>query len=354
MDQDKVGNVVGGLEKHIAQPDVDPNADSNRTQNSFSRRVVGHGWKNDGHLMPLLFGAGGELDGETALIQTFANRQTEEEAALHGNGDDAIDSNRFSRNQANANTEFSFSQYKTGALHSQRSGQFPGEGMFTIGSTDGLWSGDTMLRVDPYADVVDMTQQAVGAVYGNVYKSESDNQNRGEQLGHNPFKAQRKTTKDKQNQDDEDAVANTDPAYTEMEEEEDGYDVDYYFDSEYHEGEKAEKTISDDYKTGLHRVNQKTSQGRQLAAVATKEQIMAAYSTANDQYAQVMKDHMGKASLNSEDRTDLLAKLRTDNSKYQASQMGVADVSRERSKMYHSKKNGNGGTTKLNTHLVGV
>ena len=341
---DKIGNVTNGFDKRVAQSATDFTPFEG-AKPSFSRRGQGHGWKNGyDHQMPLLFGSGGHADGETALIQTNSNRQVEDEAALHGNGADAIDSNKFQRNQANANVEFNFSQYKTGAVHSQRGKTLPGEGMFTVATTDGAVSGDTTLRVDPYAAIVDATSQALGAVYGSVFRAEQANQDRGPVLGVNPFQHRLEKTKEK----DEEAKAPIEA--TTMEE--DDKENDYYFDETYHAGKAAEESIQDDFDTGLRRVNMKTTQGRQLAAVATKEQITSAYQQANDQYAQVVKDHMGKAYLQNDDRTDMLSKFRTNTSKYQASQMGVGSVSRERSKYFHSKKGE--GTTKLNTILVGV
>lgn len=350
MEQDKLGNVSMTPTKCIAQPDS--TEEGTVTREETSRRGVGHGWKNINNTPPSLFGSGGHRDGATAMIQTFANRQVEDEAALHGNGDDSIDSNRYHRNQSNANTEFSFTQYKSGALHSQRGKVLPGEGMMTIGSTDGLYSGDTMIRVDPYSDMIDMTVQAVGAVLGNVYKDDDTNtQSFGPKVGKNPFKGGKTSA---QKRSDEDKVsADMHGPTTQQEDEEDGFDIDYYFDDTYYEGEKAEKAVKKEYDSGLRRINTKTSQQRQLNQVATKEQIMSAYQSANDQYAQVLQDHMGGAYLDQEGKVDLLEKLRPENSKYQASQVGVNDLSRSRSKAYKGTRH-NRGTTKLNAMLVGV
>lgn len=339
MDQDKLGNVTVGDDKKVAQPAVDVD---NASAEISSRRGVGHQWKRGYNQMPVLFGAGGHHDGVSALIQTFSNKQVEDECALHGMGADAIDQNKFTRNQANANPEFNFSQYKTGAMHTQRDGIFPGEGQFTIGNTDGASSGDIMVRVDPYSDMVDMTAQAVGAIYGNVYKMGGLSTTK-EKMSANPFKA-------RDNKTDE-IEADTGGAFTELEQDEDGYDVDYYFDSEYHGGEAAAEQVEKDFDTGLRRINMKTSQGRQLEAVATKEQIMEAYQEANNQYANILSEHMGKAVLTTEDRQAALDKLRTSNSKYKSSQMGVADMSRDTAKKYRSSKN---SSTKLNSQLVGV
>ena len=62
-----------------------------------------------------------------------------------------------------------------------------------------------------------------------------------------------------------------------------------------------------------------------------------------------VKDHMGKSHLTSEGRVDKLASLRPSLGKYQASQVGVMDVSR-----MTSKSNRKGKGSKLNTMLVGV
>lgn len=345
MQQDKIGAIVDEGAKRIAQPLTDNTPGSQKPPN---RRGVGHVWKNGPNAMPTIFGSGGHHDGSSALIQTFANRQIEDSCALFGNGDDAIDSNRYQRNQANANTEFNFSQYKSGAQHAQRNTVFPGEGLFTIGSTDGLWSGDTRIRVDPYSDMVDMTTQAVGAVYGGVYKSDNDATQRGAVLGKNPFSNRSTETP---NESDE-AKADTNQAYAEVEED-DGPDLDYYFDSEYKEGQEAINNVQNDFDTGLRRINTKTSQGRQLEAVATKASIMEVYQKANDSYAQVVKDHMGKAHLNQEQKQDIVGKLRSETSKYQSTQVGVNSISRERSKYYKGAR-GKTTTTKLNTLLVGV
>jgi len=348
LDQDKAGNVVGGLEKRIAQSgtDLDPYDEPAPAQ---SRRGAGFRWKNGtDHHMPLLFGAGGPQDGISAMVQTFANRQIEDSVALHGNGDDAIDQNRYQRNQSNANTEFGFSQYKSGAMHSQRGKAQPGEGLFTVGSTDGLYSGDMTLRVDPYADIVDLTTQAIGASFSGVYESNKSGVSSmtDGQMGVNPFRAIKKGGKeDKPDVDMKGPIS-------QVEEEEDGYDLDYYFDEPYYQAKEAEKEVERDFDSGLRRVNMKTSQGRQLERVATKEQILSAYQEANNSYAQVLKDHMGKAYITTEDKTETLEKLRQPNAKYQANQMGVGDISRDTANAYKSKTGK--GTHKLNTLLVGV
>ena len=339
MDQDKIGNVLTGDDKVIAQPEA--HVVENTPQLS-SRRGVGHGWKNGDNRMPVLFGGGGHQDGVSALIQTFSNRQVEDEATLHGNGADAIDQNRYTRNQSNANTEFNFSQYKTGAMHTQRDGIFPGEGKVTVANTDGASSGDMMLRVDPYSDILDMTTQAVGAIYGNVYKMGGVSTTTNK-MGVNPFRGG--------GEKEDEAKADTTQATMEDEEDDDGYDLNYYFDSEYHEGQSAADKVQEDFDTGLRRVNMKTSQGRQLEAVASKTDIIAAYQAANDQYAQVLKDHMGKAHLSMDDRQIALEKLRPSNSKYRSAQVGVTDMSRETAKRFRKSKD---QSTKLNTMLVGV
>lgn len=304
-----------------------------------SRRGVGHEWKivGSGENYSRLFGAGGHLDGSVALIQTFANKQKEDEVALHGNGDDTIDSNRYQRNMANANSEFNFSQYKSGAPYDEAK---KGEN-FTVRNTDGLASGDNCLKIDPYSDVVDMTSQAVGALFGEVYKDTGTNDS---QMGVNPFMHVSKNTGGDDAEYDDDMHAEV--------EDEDGYDIDYYYDEPYYDQKNAERQVQEDLNTGLRRINMKTTQGRQLQKVATKKDIMDAYQSVNDQYATTMQQYMRGTMLNVDEKKQRRDMIRQPLSKYQTSQYGVGDVSRSMSKKYKTKVGE--GTTKLNAILVGV
>lgn len=327
------------MQKVIAQPEVDPNPPQATVT---STRDVGHHWKEThAASMPTLFGGGGHMDGATALIQTSANIQKEDECALHGTGDDTIDSNRFQRNQANANTEFNFSQYKVGVMGSQRGGILPGEGRFSVTNTDGAAMGDQLLKVDPYSDMVDVTTQALGFICDDLYRDPKSNAKRDKpSIRENPFK--RKSAKKPEDVD-------VDMTAPEAEvEEDDGYDIDYYYNDAYYGGDVAERAVQDDSKTGLRRVNTKTSQGRQLEAVATSDQIHKAYQQANEHYAMIVKDY-GRGYMSTEDRKTTRDKLRVGTSKYQTTQVGVNDLSRETA----SKHKGNNGN-KLNTQLVGV
>ena len=332
---DKIGNLYHDSSE-ISQPNV---GETSRAMPPSSRRGVGHEWKIKYGQQPTLFGGGGHMDGVTALIQTFNNKQIEDEVALNGMGDDAMDKNEYARNQANANPEFNFSQYKVGTLHTQRESMFPGEGKMSIANTDGAASGDTTLRVNANAPIVDVTSQALGAIYSNVYKMGGQSTTTAE-LGVNPFQARRPP----QQEDEPGEEANSGGE----EDDDEKYDLDYYFDNEYHD-DKAEKKIHEDFKTGLRRINTKTSQGRQLRAVATKQEIMSAYQEANDHYATVLATHMGKGHLSTEDRIEKLASLRPDLGKYKSSQVGVMDLSRQTAKSRRKPKN-----TKLNSLLVGV
>ena len=331
-------------DKRIAQPEIDLQAQP-RIQ---SRRGVGYKWKmSTGDDMPTLFGAGGEQDGVSAMIQTNANVQREDEAALHGMGDEAIDSNRFQRNQANANTEFNFSQYKSGALRTFRGKALPGEGLFSITNTDGLYSGDTTILVDPYSSVVDVTSQAVGNLFGGVYKSTGStmDEHSKHKLGANPF--EHKVGEAKK----EEKVTTEEVDPTAEIEEEDGTGINYYYENAYYDGDAAVKQTNDDYKTGLRRVNTKTSQGRQLDRVATKEHIMAAYQEANDTYATILKNTMGKSYLDPTKKQEALEILRPTAGKFRTAQMGVNMYSGKQHRVAMKDKT---STTKLNTLLVGV
>lgn len=336
MQADKTSVEHSGNTKHVAQPEQQPGD----PQQGFSRRAVGHTWKySTAADMPLLFGAGGEQDGATALVQTFANRQKEDELALHGQGERTLDENRYQRNAANANTEFNFSQYKTGALKSENTSQFPGEAKMTL--TEGLSSGDYNLRVDPYSSVFDQTTQAMGAIYGGVYKLNAGNNTDGtvEKLGANPFRG--KQTKNETNP----------VAITQMEEEDDGYDIDYYYQDPYYEP-GAEEAVNENRETGLRRVNIRSSQKRQLERVGQADDIMKAYEDANTAYASTMKEHFKQAYMSSEEREETLDRLRFPTSKYNSSQFGVNDVSRETEKAYKGKRHK--APNKLNAVLVGV
>lgn len=326
--------------KQIAVAD-EQHGDAERGAQAFSRRGVGHAWKvSQGNDMPTLFGSGGHEDGGSALIQTFNNRQKEDELALHGQGERALDENRFQRSMANSNPEFNFSQYKTGSSRSENTTAHPGEMKMTL--TEGLSSGDYNIHVDPYASVVDQTTQAMGAIYGNVYKlnSSSNVDASVEKMGSNPFQA--KSSKPKGG---DSTIA------TEMEDKDDGYDIDYYYQDPYYE-EGAEEAINENAETGLRRVNIRSSQKRQLERVAQSDDIMAAYQAANDSYASTVKEHFKGAYHSKEEREETLDRLRYPTSKYGSSQYGVNDVSRDSEKAYKGKRHN--APNKLNAVLVGV
>lgn len=348
MQADKAGVEHTTNSKHTATPAVNlENATAGGPEPGLqgsSRRGVGHQWKRAyGSDMPTLFGAGGEQDGVSALIQTFANRQKEDELALHGQGERTLDENRFQRSMANANSEFNFSQYKTGASYSENTTQYPGDQKVTL--TEGLASGDFNVHVDPYAAIVDQTTQAMGAIYGGVYKLNGGNNTDGtvEKMGRNPFQH----TKAKGDKDD----ASNMPIVTEEEATEDGYDIDYYYNDPYYE-DGAEEAINENKETGLRRVNIRSSQKRQLERVGQSEDIMKAYQEANDAYAQTVKEHFKGAYRSQEDREETLERLRNPTSKYSSSQYGVNDVSRDTEKAYKGKRHH--APNKLNATLVGV
>lgn len=312
-----------------------------------TQRGIGHEWKPvvGGENYSRLFGAGGHQDGATALIQTFANKQREDELTLFGMGDETIDSNRYQRNMANANTEFNFSQYKTGAPQSEAG--HGDVGKISVTNTDGLYSGDMCVKVDPYTDVVDVTTQAIGALYGGVYKDKMGKSG-GEdgQYGQNPFAHIGKD----QGVDGEKDIGD-DKAYADVEEE-DGYDLDYYYEEPYYDQKNAEKQVQQDFQTGLRRVNTKTSQGRQLEKLATKKDIMDAYQSVNDQYAATMDKYAHGTLLSMDEKAQQRTMMRQPISKYQTTQYGLNEVSTASSKRYKSARNSTG--SKLSSTLVGV
>lgn len=305
-----------------------------------SRRAAGHSWKiSSAADAPRLFGSGGWQDGATALIATYKNIQVEDSIALHGNGERIIDENVYSHNISNANTDFNFSQFKSGAMTFMDP-----EPRFTVGQS--VASGDITLRVDPYSSVHDETSQALGNIMNPKYKlngkSEAD-QSSDARTGINPFYGS--PQKDKAEDNEAEGFGNPQP---EMEDEN---DISYYYNDGFVDPDAAE-SINRNMDTGLRRANIKTSQSTQLARVAQRDDIMKAVNDANESYANTLRDHFAGAYRTSEDAEEIRENLRQPTSKFYASQMGVNDVSRDTAKAYKGKKHK--GPTKLNSTLVGV
>lgn len=346
MNAPKIGAVEQTNTKEIAQPDVDTTQPSSNGS-SFSIRGVGHSWKSStASEQPSLFGSGGHMDGgKTALICTFRNRQLEDQLALHGMGEDSIDENMVNRKLANANPEFNYSQFKRGALRGD--GDFEGQVKVTT------QNGDFALRVDPYADVVDQTSQALGAIYDGISKSGLKNDvdaSTSQPMRSNPFKSARPSGND----DEEKSFMGgqgTEDMQTEQEAEDAGGEG-YYYNDTFDEGNDAQHAVNRNEDTGLRRINIRSSQSKQLERVAQKDSIMQAYNESQNAYAENLKQHFHSAFMGQEEREETLERLRNPLSKYTAGQIGVNDLSRDRAKAYKSKHHN--APTKLNGMLVGV
>lgn len=329
-------------------------------QESSSRRGVGQSWdtaKEAGEKSQL-FGAGGETDGtQASLINTTANRMLEDEAALYGQGERAMDENKFNRSHANANVEFNYSQYKDGAHRLAPGGE--GRRRTTFLKDAGLSSGDYNLKIDPRQETFDRTTQALGAIYGTIYKKK-ERANTGYNDGltnrpqeANPFmmdKSMLKASEQDAGKDDEQTGLGAEPM---MEGEADSDDEDLYYDNGAPYAEKDHiNQVAMDAQTGLRRVNMKSSQSQMLARSASKDSINEAYNEANSAYARVLREYYNHAYMTKDDRKDTLTMLRNPMSRYQAAQVGVGDVSRKTVRGYKTRRGGS--ASKLNMHLVGV
>lgn len=309
---------------------------------------VGLSWQKKGEDKDQIFGAGGPQDGTAlSLVSTSANAMLEDEAALYGQGDRTIDENEFTRSHANANTEFNFSQYKEGAARFN-------PGLLrakTALEGAGLSSGDVLLRVDPAQQMVDRTMQALGGIYGSIYKNE-ERANLGYNDGltniqdaPNPF-LMNKPMNLTDTANDERAGMNGEPV-------EEGVDDNDYYDlhAPYEDPANVEQ-IARQAKTGLRRVNMKKSQAKLMEQGARKMDMEEAYNEANSQYARVLRAYAPHGYLTEKDRSDTLSILRNPTSRFQASQVGVNELSSKTSKGFKTKKAKTG--SKLAGHLVGI
>lgn len=322
----------------VAEHDIE---DLGSHSNVHSSRAVGYSWKiSSADDVPKLFGSGGWHDGATALIATYKNTQVEDSIALHGNGERVIDENIHSHNIANANTEFNFSQFKSGALT-----YADPEPRFNVTQT--VSSGDIALKVDPYSSAFDETSQALGNIMNPKYKlngkSEADQAN-DQRTGINPFFGSINAIP-KQDKFEAQGIGNPEPT---MEDEE---NISYYYNDGFFD-DNAVESINRNMESGLRRVNIKTSQSTQLERVAQKEDIMKAIQDANDNYANILRDHFSDVYRSTEQADETRESLRQPSSKYYASQMGVNDVSRDSEKSYKRRKHKT--PTKLNSMLISV
>lgn len=309
--------------------------------NGSSRRDIGQSWKTSyGSDMPLLFGAGGEQDGnQTALINTTKNIQKEDELALVGTGDRTIDTNEYKRAANNSNPEFNFSQFKSGATGTENYEQ-----QVTVPTASGYMN----MRVNPYDSVFDQTSQAFGALYGGVYKlnAHSSVDESRVKLGVNPFAPSNARGGGDEGDDgsaemEQDGGADDDNVD----------DINYYYQEAYQD-KSADAAIQAEHQNGLRRVNIRTNQKRQLERVAQVSDIIKAHQEATDAYATTLKDHFNAAYMSEDDRVETIEKLHYPTAKYGSAQHGVGDVSRDSERAHKGKRSNI--PTKLNSVLVGV
>lgn len=313
-----------------------------------STRGVGMSWSSEAPgERDQIYGAGGEQDGTAAsIVNTTANRMMEDEAALYGQGERTIDENKYARSHANANTEFNFSQYKTGAERLM-SGARP-RAVSPLEEA-GLAGGDLLLKVDPKSKTIDTTMQALSGIYGGIYKQRNE---RSQAFGDgavtnpmapNPF-LMTKSMDLTDGGDNEERAGMNDPAEEEEE---------YYETTAPYEDPSHVKRVAMDSQNGLRRVNMKTSQSTLVQRGAKKEEMEDAYNEANSQYARVLREYSDHAYLTQKQRKENLDILRNPTSRFQASQVGVGDLSRKTAKGYRSKRK-NSQASKLGGQLVGV
>lgn len=312
--------------------------------------------------MPQLFGSGGHQDGVNAMMQTNKNRQKEDSLTMNAMGDRTVDEVMFYRNISNANTEFNYSQYKTGA-YPEGTDEDPGQEYrfsndveFEYLTTNGVAGGDVTLEVDPQGDEFETVAAAMGVIGGNIWSEKGDGAYNGEASTEpvgNPF-ADKDMTNPIDGQSEESRYTGRDDMKTVDEEDDEGDPTGVSWAQKQRLNTRYDKFNRDESDmlnrisaTGLRRVNIKKNQSDQLQNVATRQSITNAMDALNEAQSKEMQ------SLTQEQRKLVKSRFRYPGSKYATNQIGLMQASNT---MYKKRqaKNMQGYNGKLSALPVGT
>lgn len=303
-----------------------------------SVRGIGHEWIHlQAKNVPVLFGGGGYLDGgQVGLINPAGkNTQRAESMAIQdGMGERALDvpeERRSVESTANANDEFDNSQFKTGLDAEEAAGRVQ-----LTTTQDGISSGDTMMKVDPRADVFDQTLSALGDIHGRIHNTKEDVDMDASMKpinnGENPFSKRKH-------------VDVVDDSGREYKQPTDEY---MYGDAKPSLTAQQQQHVNANAATGLRRVNVKKNTGTLMERVASKQAMMASYQNFTDAMANEMTQH-NKAYVKTDDRARLLEPSRFEGADMVATQVGVHNLSSSQALKNHRSRH----TSKLSAAVVG-
>jgi hypothetical protein len=321
--------------------------------------------KEKGHL----FGAGGYLDGVTALMGTGKDIQVEDEITMQSMGERTIDEVKHKRNLANTNEEFNYSQYKFGRYSEgtmydgTAEYKYPGNVEFTYTTTDGVSAGDTALEIDPSGNDMDVVAAAMGVIGGQIWSEKDDTQYQDkstESVG-NPFQEKKTVYPVDGSDNNESLYKKPEQGMMTVEEEEQATAGDGTGTQE--EGkirsypkrrmrlDKYEPwqqvSINQDEQTGLRRINIRKHQSDLLTNVTEQARLIESMSAINEAQAKAMQ------LLNPDDRKAIKERIRYPGHKYTTNQVGLTGLSHKQYKDRRSK-NKHGESSKLTLTGVGI
>ena len=298
----------------------------------MSVRGIGHNWTHlQARQVPSLFGGGGWADGGAVERINTGGRNTQraESIALDdGMGQRALDvpeERRPVESTANANDEFGYSQFKTG-LDDETAGRVQ-----LTTTSDGISSGDFLMKVDPRSDVYDQTLSALGDIHGQLRatREDIDMDASGKPIndGINPFGGRKH-------------VDVYDDSGREYKEPTNEY---VYGDAKPGLSAQQQMHINSNVDTGLRRVNVKKNSGTLMEQVASKQAMMASYQAFTEGIAEEMSQH-NRAYVKTDDREELLRPGRFAGADMVATQAGVSNLShaqaRKMQRSHHTSKLG--------------
>jgi hypothetical protein len=304
----------------------------------MSARGIGHSWTTlTARDAPVLFGGGGWQDaGQVGLIVSGSvkNTQRVESVAIQdGMGERALDvpDERMAvESTANANDEFDNSQFKTG-LNDETAGRVQ-----LTTTQDGIAAGDTLMKVDPRADVFDQTLSALGDIHGHIHntKEDVDMDASGKPVndGVNPFGTRKH-------------VDVTDDSGREYKQATEEY---MYAGAKPSLSAQQQSHVNANAQTGLRRVNIKKNTGTLMERAASKQAMMQSYQQFTESISEEMGQH-NKGHVNFEDRDKLLQPTRFEGADMVATQLGVQNLSNSQAMKHHRSKH----TSKLSSAVVG-